>query len=301
MRVSSVDGDGPLDLKGHTLVVPGCGSLAHLGELCVDALVSTFELKRKAIVESRHLLPVAMSSAFELPGKQDNALNLTTAAEIYQGSAPNLSVLQLRSAVVEGRRGALAAELWAWACAQGVSELLIISSCSSHVRSDRDLASGTGLRFVCLGGEESACAKDFSSGPAVLPLTHGLSEEESKENEDPSVAAIFRFLRGGGLARPLLLRAAEEAAAKVTGAQEEASKDFTPPPRASGNCPSVLGLFGLTSDILDLQLTEQLALAACSCLAAKLKLQPAPRLRAPPSWIYEMEASAPAPERRLWT
>merc|ERR1712045_745446 len=95
---------------------------------------------------------MASASAWEAPGVQRAALALTTAAEIYQGaSAPNLSVLQLRSMVKEGRRNTLAQELWAWACTQGIGELVIVSSCSSHVKVDADFAAGSNLRYVLLG------------------------------------------------------------------------------------------------------------------------------------------------------
>jgi len=296
MRVFATDEGLELDLRGHILVLPGCDSLAHLGELCVDALVHSFGLRRVAVVESRHLLPVAMASAWELPGKQQGAGNaLTTAAEIYQSEAvPNLSVLQLRSAVAQGRRQALVRELWVWACAQGVAEVIAISSCSSHVKVDADLAARTDLRYVFIGAS-SVTAAELGLGPNALPLSHGLSPEDLDAHENREVAAVLRFLRGGGLARPLLLHAAEVAStAKPAGDGQE----FAPPPRI-GSCPSVLGLLGLTSEALDFQLTEQLAHSACAVLACRLKMDQNPTLKPPPSWLYELEAAAP--ERRLWT
>lgn len=289
MRV--VPTDGPLDLSGHTLVVPGCGSLAHLGELCVDAVVSSFGLSRVAIVRSAHVLPMASASAWEAPGAQAGALRLTTAAELYQsGAAPKLSVLQLRSMIKEGRRDALARELWEWACEQGVTQLIIVSSCSSHVKVDADFAAGTDLRYVSLG----AGAPPAPAGrPGPLPLGHALQEEEIEPGQSRDAAAVRRFLRSGGVARPLLLLA-------LKGAEEGSAKDFAPPPRtaAGGKRPGVLCLLGLTSEALDLQLTEQLASTACGAIAEVVKLEPAPRLVAPPSWMFELETAMP--DRRLW-
>lgn len=301
MRVVPTDAREPLDLKGHTLVMPGCGSLAHLGELCVDALVCTFGLSRVAILESRHLLPLAMASAWEAPGAQSVKLQLTTAAEIYQSTTvPKLSVMQLRSAVAEGRRQALTQELWAWACAEGVAEVVIVSSCSSHVKVDADIEADSDLRYVLFGDGPAPSATGL--GPRLLPLSHGLPEEETGVEHSHDVAAVLRFLRGGGLARPLLLRAAEavqEAGAAGHGAVPTGTElQFVPPPRTNCKCPGVLGLLGLTSDVLNFQLTEQLAVCSCNVLAHRLKLDPAPHLKRPPSWLFELEAAST--NRRLW-
>jgi len=303
MRACTTEEGRELNLRGHVLVLPGCGSLANLGEMCVDALVHSFGLRRAAVIQSSHLLPVAMASAWEVPGKPKEqgagGLALTTAAELYQSEAvPNLSVLQLRSAVMEGRRQALVRDIWAWACDQGVSEVVMISSCSSHVKVDADLATRTDLRYVHMG-QSTPSASELGLGPNALPLSHGLSDEDLNAHENRNVAAVLRFLRGGGLARPLLLQAAE---ACLGTSEEKAANDgqeFAPPPRTSSSSPSVLALLGLTTEALDFQLTEQLAHSACAVLACRLKMDQGPTLKAPPSWLYEMEASAP--ERRLWT
>mmetsp|Transcript_118521 Transcript_118521/g.370671 ORF Transcript_118521/g.370671 Transcript_118521/m.370671 type:complete len:264 (+) Transcript_118521:67-858(+) len=242
-------------LRGHTLVVPGSGGLAHLGELCVDALVCTFELRRTAIVHTRHLLPVTMASAWVAPGAQSGELSLTTAAEIYQAAAvPRLSVMQLRSPVAEGHRRALAEELWAWACAEGVEELVILSACSSHVKRDADLSAASELRHVQLrgGGPEASELPE-----AALALGHAA--------EPGSAGPAWRLLRGGGLARPLLAAA------------------------GAGEGPAVLCLLAMTSEALNWRSMEELARAACERLAKRLLGSSAASLRPPPSWHFQME------------
>lgn len=274
MRVTPTE--GPIDLRGHTLVLPGVGGLAHLGELAVDAVVASLQLHRAAFLHSRHLLPVAMASAWE--GEASGALALTTAAELYQSpGAPRLSVLQLRAPVAEGRRRALAGELLAWARAEGVAELVVLASCSSHVKTDADLSASTELRYV-RAKSEPAEGGEASVVQGMLPLGHGLPAELSAGTEG---GAVRLLLRGSGLARALLLLA------------EEAGSS----PDAQG-LPSVLCLLGLTSDVLSWPVMEQLARAACASLAERHLGSAEARLLPPPSWHHHAELMA-SPQR-LW-
>lgn len=290
--VPSEDGAG-LNLRGHTLVMPGGGTLGNLGELCVDALVSTFGLHRVAIVQSRHIVPLIMSSAWETGTSSASASQLTTAAEIYQGAAaPGISVLQLRSAVVEGRRLALAQELMAWARSAGAAELLVLSSCSSHIKLDADLAAHTDLRYVQVGRRG---AETPELGLDVLPLGHSTPQEDFGDaGAAAGVQAARRLLRSGGLARPLVLLAGEAVDAEAQ--PSDAAGGFSPPPR-TGGAPGVLCLLGLTGEVVDWRLVEQLTALACKSVAGRLGTS-APTLRPPPSWRLQFEATVP--EQRLW-
>lgn len=263
-----------ISLRGHILVIPGLG-LSPLGEFCIDAVVSTFGLTRKAIIQSRHLIPLVMASAWqEQPDAQSTELGLTTAAELYQSSTvPGLSVLQLRSAVVEGHRQALVEELWAWACEEGVVEFVIASSCSSHVKVDQDLAANTNLRYVQVGGNATS-ALEAKLGPNVLPLGHAVLEAECDEGKELESKDAAQLLRGAGLARLFLSLAATKGAAT----------DTSP--------PNVLCLVGFTTEVLDWQLTHQLTDTLCAFLAKQLPAQAsAPNFQAPPSWRIEQEGA----------
>lgn len=303
MRVVATKEGGVVDVRGHTLVLPGAGSLAHLGELCTDAVVTTFGLGRVAVVHSRHMLPMVSASAWAAPGEVATAqggsgLALTTAAELYQNAAvPRLTVLQLRSLAAEGRRRAVAEEILQWAREAGVAEIVIVSACSAHVKDDGDLAAPTELRFVRVpcGGDLSDVAsipQGLDGAPLpILPLGYGRDAlPESTEDADGadslqplpfrppfpkpgSAGAAQELLRGGGLARSLLtLTASSEAG------------------------PSVVCLLGLTSEAVDWQLTERLAKVVCMCLASKVGVSSVPAFTAPPSWQFEAEATAP----QLW-
>lgn len=281
MRVVPCEESKTLDLQGHTLIVPGCGGLCQLGELAVDALVSTYNLSRAAIVESRHLLPVAMVTAFESkPTKDtDKPVLLTTAAELYQGAAmPLVSVLQLRSVVAEGCRKVLAREILGWARDAGVSTVLILASCSSHVKRDADLRASTELRFVSSGDKPDSLASSISADADLLPLGHSANDLEGSPQ---SIAVARQMLRGSGLARPLLIQAEELEPAQAG---------------ASGSL-SIHCILGFVHEILDWRLPEKLVKAALRCLASNP--DEAPTLVPPPSWHLAQQAMMPS-DPRLW-
>eukprot|EP00434_Breviolum_minutum_P025705 symbB.v1.2.022716.t1/scaffold2026.1/size92022/5 len=268
MKVTPCIDDFSPDFRGKTLVLPGAGGIANLGELCTDALITTYGLQRVAIVESAHLLPVAMVNAF---GQTSPAL--TTAAEIYQaptGDSP-LTVLQLRSGAVEGRRWALAQELLRWAKEVGVSTFLVLASCSAHVKGDVDLAEASQLRALSVRTSEL---------PELLPLGHGLSDAEL--NDGPGTASAARqLLRGSGLARPLLEAAAEP----------QSPSSFAPPSRVA---PSVCCICGFTNETLDWRIPAQLVDAA----AGYLSLPKTPLVQ-PPSWLLAQQAQLAPPSENL--
>lgn len=264
-----------MELRGHTLVLPGCGGIAHLGELAVDALISSFDLQRVAIVQHRHILPVAMANAFE--GKVPA---ITTAAELYQASSmPMLSMLQLRSGAAEGKRQTLAKELLRWAQDAGVSQILILAPCSAHVKRDADLRAASQLRVL---------ASPASDLPAqLLPLGHEMSEVELA-GLPGSAAAARALLRGSGLARPLI-----EAAA------EPHSPSFSPPSRVA---PSVCCICGFTNETLDWRLPEEMVKAVCGYLGPRLGMDCARPLLPPPSWqlAQKVQMQPPMENLQLW-
>mmetsp|Transcript_70418 Transcript_70418/g.155305 ORF Transcript_70418/g.155305 Transcript_70418/m.155305 type:complete len:269 (-) Transcript_70418:22-828(-) len=268
MKVTPCTDPGP-NFKGQTLVLPGAGGIANLGELSADALIATYGLQRVAIVENKHLLPVAMVNAFSAESPA-----VTTAAEIYQApcGSSSLTVLQLRSGAVEGRRWAFAKELLRWAKDVGVATVLVLASCSAHVKGDADLSEASPLRGLAAGGRL----------PELLPLGHGLSDAELADG--PGTASAARhLLRGSGLARPLLEVAAEPG-----------SPSFAPPSRVA---PSVCCICSFTNETLDWRLPMQLVDAA----ADYLSLPKNPLVR-PPSWLLAQQAQmAPPPENlQLW-
>lgn len=280
-----------MSLRGHTLVVPGVGGITPLGQLCTDAAVATFELHQVAIVHSRHVLPVVMASAWEATARAKGHLPITTAVELYQSTTkPLLSVLQLRSPIIEGRRQTFAEELWCWACSEGVAEILILGSCSSHVKGDADLVAATDLRYVCVNlADKDAIVKTL--GSEVLPLSHNLEDTSSSE-QDRDILAVQQLLRGSGIARSILFNASEST-------QQDASAECNKEPCSAANAPGVLCLIGMTSETLNWHGMTQLARVACKCIERRLPPAMADiEFRSPPSWQFQMELAA-SPQQ-LW-
>jgi len=289
MRLSPKDGD--VSLRGHTLIVPGVGGITPLGQLCTDAVVATFELHQVAIVHSLHVLPVVMASAWEAAEEAKRHLPLTTASELYQSATkPLLSVLQLRSPIIEGRRQAFAEELWCWACSEGVAELLILGSCSSHVKGDADLVAATDLRYVCINPVDRHVMIDTLGGD-VLPLGHNLEDSSTAEHHG-DVVAVQQLLRGSGIARSILLIASERA-------QQGTAAECNREPSSEANAPGVLCLMGMTAETLNWHGMTQLARVACKCIETRSpSALAATEFRSPPSWQFQMEVAA-SPQQ-LW-
>lgn len=265
-------------LEGYTLIVPGCGGLAQLGELCVDALIASFGLECAAVAEVPLLLPCVGACAFNSSG---GATPLTTAAEVYlqPSRTQKLAVLQMRSPPIPGRRRALAADIISWASSVGVVELIVVAPCSAHVKGDVDLAADSQLRFVRVGSK-GGCTPEApegdKDGSAALPLGHSLSPEQvGMADVCPDGAqAAYALLRGSGLALPLL----------ECVAREESSKT-----------PGVLCLLGLTSGLTDLRIAATLATFVGACVQARTGAA-WEKLQTPPSWFSAHRASQPT----LW-
>jgi hypothetical protein len=284
---------GNLSLTGHTLVIAGAGGTASLGELAVDAVITTFDLRRVAIVQSPLLLPVAVSSAWKLPSEQPSErLEITTAAELYQSdTVPGLSVLQIRSPPVEGRRRALAKEIWTWASGVGIAQIVVVAPCASYMREDADINSSSPLRYAHIDDNSSndliELLQKAGLSEFVLPFA-GPAPPEEETSADSSgnrhLLAVQRSLHGGGLTRPLLLEAAEAAVAETA---------------SQNSLPKILCLLAYTTSTVDMRTLEQLAKAACALTGVKLGLQ-LPAMKFPPSWSLEAETLAARPPMYLW-
>mmetsp|Transcript_4473 Transcript_4473/g.7727 ORF Transcript_4473/g.7727 Transcript_4473/m.7727 type:complete len:277 (+) Transcript_4473:58-888(+) len=257
MEVVGVSDKEPLSFAGSTLVFPGCGGVAHVGEMCVDALVSSFALKRVAYVKSRYLLPVVMSNAWSSGPPEAKALSLTTAAELYKAdSAPGLVVLQIRTPLAAGCRRRVAQELWDWVQSAGFASVVIAAPCSSHVKVDADIDAATELRYLHVH-PEGLRPCDLSE---VLPLGHALPEPGS----DPASWVLAqKQLRGSGLARSFLEIA-----------------------NGSSSGIGVLCLLAFSGESLNGFVLEKLTSCVLEKIARLVGIA-CPALKPPPSWLYE--------------
>lgn len=256
VRLLPSEGTSEICCRGHTLILPGNGGLAMLGELCVDALISTLGLRRVGHVESSHLLPVAMGDAWNPTSKESV---VTTCAEVFQSvEMPTLTVFQLRSPTIEGHRRAFANELVIWAINAEVREFVVVSGCSAHVRSDVDLQAPCPLRHTQLGS-----ALPAFNGAEVLPLSLGFPEAADPRSQE--LEAIATKLRGSGTARLLLEVLAEKSHVAA--------------------CPTAVGIFAFTAETLEMPLLEKMTTAMLA-FASGLTATPQRKLSIPPSWGF---------------
>jgi len=303
-----------LSLTGHTLLIPGAGGTAGLGELAVDAVITTFGLSRAAVVQSPLIMPSVMSSAWKLPAEQQSGrLELTTAAELYQSeTVSGLSVLQMRSPPVDGRRRALAKEIFAWASSAGVTQIIIVGPCALYMREDSDINAKSPLRFAhtgigCTSDELVTLLLKAGLSEWVLPLagvapdlelpvpaeaaaggypaTAAPEETAAAGSENRDLLAVQQMMHGAGLTKPLLLEAAE-----AVDAANATNKGI----------PQAFSLLAFSAASVDMATLEQLAKAACALAAAKLGLQSAPAMKFPPSWALKAEESIKLPAMYLW-
>merc|ERR1711920_1194728 len=107
---------------------------------------------------------------------------------------------------IDGRRNSLAQDLWSWARGEGAAELVIVSSCSSHVKVDADFVAASDLRYVWVRSDGAPLAEN-NFDKNVLPLSHSLPEQDGGALAR-EIEAVHNSLRSGGLVKPLLLKAA---------------------------------------------------------------------------------------------
>ncbi|KAI0266802.1 PAC2 family-domain-containing protein [Gloeopeniophorella convolvens] len=84
------------DLSGKTLVVP-IVSIANIGQLAVDLLVSSLSLRAIGIFDSRDLIPV-------VGGREDGEEGVTTPLELFGKDGCSTVVIQQRSPILVSRK-----------------------------------------------------------------------------------------------------------------------------------------------------------------------------------------------------
>lgn len=82
----------PFDFTGYTLVIPSV-SVGNVGQLAVDLLITTFNLKKVATIWHPGIIPLAAGN----PYQEDD--EPCTACELYGNKKLNIGVIQLRSSV----------------------------------------------------------------------------------------------------------------------------------------------------------------------------------------------------------
>ena len=131
------------------------------------------------------------------------APSLMTSCELYESTQHRLVVMQLRSPLIRGRKGAFMRRLVDFAKEKAFDRTLILSSTHAHERLDAQLR-GDQFRYVAnssFSTKFAAHASDFAS--------FGWTPLERRENRDDGCGDkdVNPYVPGGGFARQLFLRA----------------------------------------------------------------------------------------------
>jgi len=220
--------------RGYTFIAPTV-SVGNVGQLTVDLLVSTLNMKKVGLINDPALTPVigndpyahSLSSrvgTLDLNQQHDGSSSspcLMTGCEVYESSFHRLVVMQLRSPLIPGRQSAFLRRLLAFIREKELASTLFLSSCHAHERLDAQL-SGDQFRYLATA---AFCPR---LPPATAALWSGTNKDrdcaastdwiplERRARGRDEGAEVDPFLPGGGLARrAFVLCEAEGVAAAV--------------------------------------------------------------------------------------
>jgi len=208
--------------RGYTFIVPTV-SVGNVGQLTVDLLVSTLQMKRVGLINDEALNPVIGSDPYadslssrvgtiHLNQEKDShssPLNLMTGCEIYESSAHQLVIMQCRSPLISGRKYAFLRRLIAFIKEKEFAQTYFLTSTHAHERIDSQLR-GNQFRYL-------ATSSFCPSRPHETMSSLGWSQLEPRvNNHGDDREDVNPYLPGGGSAkRAFLLCEAEGVAASV--------------------------------------------------------------------------------------
>ena len=84
-----------LDLTGYTLILPSV-AVGNVGQLSVDLLISTLELKKCGRIFNSAFIPIVGADPYDETNQE-----ICTSLDLYYSSEKKLVVLQIRAPVVK--------------------------------------------------------------------------------------------------------------------------------------------------------------------------------------------------------
>ncbi|KAG7500001.1 hypothetical protein JOB18_005400 [Solea senegalensis] len=130
--------------KGFTLVMPAV-AVGNVGQLAVDLIVSTLNMKRVGYVHTDCLIPMAGNNPYTTC--RDDAEELHTPAEVYTAPELKLAVLQIRAPIIQTKFKKFRQLIVSWLKSSGFSRTVILSSSHAYQRDDQQLK-GMPLRYL---------------------------------------------------------------------------------------------------------------------------------------------------------
>ncbi|XP_033209939.1 proteasome assembly chaperone 2 [Belonocnema kinseyi] len=129
-----------VDLKHHILILPSV-AVGNVGQLTVDLLISSLQLRRIGHFSNSSFIPVVGTDPYD-----ENSKEICTAADLYHSPHHKIVVLQIRSAVIK-RLSQLFTELRNFIKYHQMTKVIILTSSYSHEIRDVQLQS-VPLRYI---------------------------------------------------------------------------------------------------------------------------------------------------------
>ncbi|KAJ3344364.1 hypothetical protein HDU93_000154 [Gonapodya sp. JEL0774] len=174
------------------MLEPSPNSIANLGQLAVDLIVSTFNLQLVGWIRQNSdiLLPLAgIDPLGRGPQGSKQTLDVAGETEVYYSSDLRLTVLQLRSAVIKGRHLLFSSSLASWIRRSGFQSVLILAGADATRRTDGEISAGL-IRSVTPPLVMSTGSGDSSTQLLIRSRSLGISSlqlsSESSQKADPS-------------------------------------------------------------------------------------------------------------------
>nr|CAB3265253.1 proteasome assembly chaperone 2-like [Phallusia mammillata] len=184
--------DETWDFTNSTLVVPAI-SVGNVGQLACDLLIHNLNLQKIGYFCVELFLPLVANNPFYTSNKNENSLSLST--EVYHSSTQQITVIQLRSPLVKGKRQTFCEALTQWFKALHFKELITLSSLHAFERSDSQLL-GQPFRYL----QSSACDPEKF-------VEFGWSQLEQR---NVGHGDRVLFMPGGGFTKQLYKMCSEE-------------------------------------------------------------------------------------------
>ncbi|XP_074644976.1 proteasome assembly chaperone 2-like [Tubulanus polymorphus] len=131
--------------KDKTLIIPAV-SVGNVGQLAVDVIISTLNAKRIGYIYTNCILPVVGNDPYASKVTDSSCL-LMTACEVFEDEQNDLVIMQQRAPFAKGKSQEYREWLLNWIKDIGFKDVIILTSCHSHMRIDQQLF-GTQLRHV---------------------------------------------------------------------------------------------------------------------------------------------------------
>merc|ERR1712196_3245 len=167
-----------VSFEGDTLVLPSV-SCGNVGQLTADLLICSLSAERVGIMSTHAVAPMVGMGAFK------NGV-LSTAIEVFRAPEYQITIVQQRSPLHQGKGDAFVEEMAAGILSAGFTKTFVLSSADASCRNDLQLMSGQ-LQFLA----------NSAAQPFVESLTHSgfCSLVESSHGEQEVFVPTRSFSR----------------------------------------------------------------------------------------------------------